>query len=468
MIIKSITLNNFKNYEGTQKFEFSKYNLISGDNGTGKSTLGLDSILFCIYGFSTQHLENIPNKKLKNKKCSVTVEIDNLKITRHIPTSIEIIEDGVEIQFPTNREAQKYLNEKFNNVEYFKRFRMLDVVKGVNILEQGQTALIKTLSQYNQEIINRIRQKLVSIKQEKDRYNKDKAVIYSLYPSDKRYEFLKQELQKQENKYTETQLEVDNNNRTFYGLTSKKSLIDKDITTFTNQQSKLTQNNKCYTCNQNISQPQKELLNKELSEKIVALSAQRVELLEQINLAFRDVNKTKELTEKIKERLKLIETLLHKLEVRLKQKEYIYTEKDVQIVQHAISELDIFSKEYLVKWISTLEPLINNIINIIGFQARFVIDKKGYIEVKLIKDNVEYDYSDLSSGQKLLMTVGFQLALLLEKGESGIIIADEGFGSLSEDNLNSLIEMIKLYPLQLIYIIHRVNHVPEDVKEICL
>ena len=54
MIIKSITLNNYRLYEGVNKISFEhnterNVHLICGENGFGKTTF-LHSLLWCLYG----------------------------------------------------------------------------------------------------------------------------------------------------------------------------------------------------------------------------------------------------------------------------------------------------------------------------------------------------------------------------------------------------------------------------------
>lgn len=468
MRVKKITLNDYKNFKGTNTFEFSDFNLISGENGAGKSTLGLDSILFCLYGYSRQKLEKLVNRSSESEKFSVTVEFDKYTITRKYPVDIIVLEDGKLIEFPTNREAQKFINDKFQPSESFRKFRMLDISKGINILEQGSTPLLKTLFQYHQDCINNIRTNLMAKKSNKEKFNKESSVLYTIYPSEKRYEFIKlkyNEIRKLSDEVTKETNKLQSN---YYSLTSQKSYHDNSKKELQKQKKNVQEKSACPVCKSNLSPESKTSICDSLDIKIVDLQTKSSSLVDTINQAMLEITNIQKRNEKFEAELRKLTNLKFKLETRIKQKDYIYTTKDVEILKRSVDALDKFSVEYVVKWIKGLEPIINDIIKIIDFKVEFKVDKKGNISINLFHEDNVYDYEDLSSGQRLLLTVGFQLAILLEKGEEGLLIADEGFSSLSEVNLDKLLEMIQSYPMQLIYIIHRINKVHENVKEIHL
>ena len=98
----------------------------------------------------------------------------------------------------------------------------------------------------------------------------------------------------------------------------------------------------------------------------------------------------------------------------------------------------------------------------------FKINDKGKFSITLQKESIEYDYKDLSTGQKLILQIAFKLALLLNKGETGLIIADEGLSSLANENLIYMLDMFDNYPFQLIYITHIPHNYPHGVKLIDL
>jgi len=178
------------------------------------------------------------------------------------------------------------------------------------------------------------------------------------------------------------------------------------------------------------------------------------------------LNYLKNLKENLYDKKLRINELILKLESRIKQKDYIYTDKDVLLYKKAIEELDLFCNNFITDWLKNFEPIINNIISKINFKVKFDFNKK--LDLKLIKDNQTYSYKELSTGQKLILSIAFKLAILLERNETGLIIADEGFSSLDYENLNYIVELFKGLPFQLVMMLHRYEDIPEEVNVIKL
>ena len=106
----------------------------------------------------------------------------------------------------------------------------------------------------------------------------------------------------------------------------------------------------------------------------------------------------------------------------------------------------------------------------LGFTVTFRVDAKNNFDIKLLNNNngTEFVYKELSNGQRLFVTVAFQLALLMEKNESGLVVADEGLSSLDGANLNIMLELFKNSPFQLIAIVHRFQTNDTSIKNIQL
>ena len=186
-----------------------------------------------------------------------------------------------------------------------------------------------------------------------------------------------------------------------------------------------------------------------------------------ISRHLRNVFKEKELNKRRERKQNLI-ILREKLNNRLKQKEYVYTTKDAILIKEAINYLDNFISFYMKEWLKHIEPIINSIITNIGFTISFIINDKKEFEFILTREDKQYKYKDLSNGEKLILSIAFQLSLLLEKNETGLIIADEGFSSLDEDNLNLVFDLFKNLPFQLLCIIHRIDDISINVNVINL
>ncbi len=461
MNLKKIILNDFKCFSGKNTFYFEKLNLIDGANGKGKTTLGKDSLLFALHGYNDQSLDKLVTKG--KKKCSVDIVFDNMTITRECPTKLTI--EGLE--FANNRETQKHLNKTFKDIDYFRKFRMLDLTQGINILEAGKTALTKTLLKFHQDYFNKIRVNLQAKKREREIYNKD-SIVYKYFPSEKRLNILNIAILDITERIYSLDGDIRNALQEHREVSIKESKKEQSRHSCRTAKENIMKDSKCPTCKRLMDKNLKVAMLNDINTELKELNEAIINLLPKVKDSkdlYNYLNNLK--NDIIKDKAKLSNLRL-KLETRIKQKEYKWTNKDILILKKAIEELDKFTSYYITEWIKVLEPIINNIINRIGFYINFIISSKGTLDISLTKDNKEYTYKDLSSGQKLIITIAFQIALLLEKGEEGLIVADEGFSSLDSENLNYVLELFKTLPFQLICMLHRVDNVPDGINIIRL
>lgn len=466
MVINRIFLHNFKNFTDKHKFTLEKINLVSGANGKGKSTLAVDSILFCLFGYYRLPLSELISKGLKQTTVSLELEHQNSNytITRTYPTSITIIQDGVELKLANNNEKQKELNKLFKDIDYFRKFRMIDITAGINFLEEGKISLQKTLVSFNENSLNDIREQLLKEKQKRETWNKDNINVSPLFPSETRKQILTTghiSIVKEE---VELSILIDQISSQLGSLISEQGKIQGERAILQQQANNLKRFNVCPTCTQTIGESLKEEAQNK-ADIIIQKTQDRLDIVSQnikkIQDHIQDIKTNLPMLSKHKEK---IQTLLYKLNTRISQKNYQYTTKDVELYKKAIQELDKFYGFYTNETVKTLEPIINNILSKIGFTLYFVLDAKGNLDIKLNKGTQEYCYKNLSNGQKLILSIAFQLALLLNNNEDGIIIADEGFGSLDSNNLNLVFELFNDLPFQLISIVHRMDNIPDGIN----
>jgi DNA repair exonuclease SbcCD ATPase subunit len=470
MIIKSLELHNFKGFKH-YKVDFSPITFIKGQNGIGKSTLGKEAHLFCVYGYiGKDKLIDLPNKDIKAKSCWVMEEIELngtlYRIKRSYPTKLEIWEDNLSLKFATNAEAQLRLKQLFGDVNKFKRFRMIDKNAGINFLEEGQVALKKTLFSVSQDKLNEMRDKLAKIKYERDMYNKDKLNASPHYPSEERLNTLELSVSKLKGKLTPLTREKNEFENDIRNYTRKQGQLEARKKTVTWEKNQLLEDKYCYACKQSLKKDNQEEMLKQRNEELISLNE---ELKQNIDI----IEESKEMLIQIQENYDTIypnitrlQNLIGKLETRIKQKAYKYNSADVEIVKKAIKELDNISSKCLVQSIEVLEPIINSVLEKINFKLRFDVNAKGKFALILEKDGIKYPYNALSDGQKLVLQVSFKLALMLEQGEEGLMIADEGFSSLDKENLLHILTIIGEFPIQLIFMLHSGLEMPEGIKTV--
>jgi len=471
MWIKVIKTNNFGGFSGEREFLIlDKINFVKGRNGAGKTTLSLLAPLFAIYGYSPKNLEQVPTKG--TSKCSVEIQLDHngkeYIIKREYPTKLTVLEDGIPLTQTTTKEKDKYLEGIFGSLDYFKKFRTIDKDEGINIVEEGNTKLRKTLFSIHEDFFNSIRAKLQENKRKKEIYNKD-ALVYKHSPSKNRLTILAEGLITNNDKIEELDGSLENARKDLDNVMRTRGTIDGSRNYLLSRKVKTQElHNLCPTCTQTISFEIKQKLLTELNQHLSKLDIDQANMEKMLGERKDVYEILNNLRLKYMQHNQKLEGLRLRLLTSIKQAEYKYTEKDVLVVKEAIAELDRFASSYLTDYIKNLEPIINSILVKIGFSINFELDDKGKFDFVLFKDNVKYYRDDLSTGQKLILQIAFKLAILLERGEYGIIIADEGMSSLDKENLLYIIDMFSNFNFQLIFVIHNVEDVPSYVKSINL
>jgi len=472
MFVKNIKLNNFKNFIHHEE-NFEKLVFIKGKNGTGKTTLTLDAILFVLYGYSIgTKLANLPNKS-NNKECEVEITLTHKNnqyiMVRKYPTSLQVFKNEKEEHFNTASEAQNYIDNLFGDRKEFLQFRIADAYsKESSILDAGQTAFKSILLHGSESIFNSMRKELNSIKRNREIYNKDNLNIEKYYPSLKRLNIVKAYLDMSSTENSSLRRSYELLRADMTKTSNRVSNTLNDINRNKANKSKVINKKKCYVCNNELSEKQKK-------ELIEALEKENLKLGEDYECYRLELDCYKEeLTENEKElqvaneKINRIRELKYKLEYRIKQKEYVYSTNDVDIAKKSIKLLDLVSSKYLIQKIGNLEPLINSIINKINFKIKILLDSSNKVMIKLYKEKNEYDYQELSTGQKLILQIAFKVAMLMQKDSTGIIIADEGLSSLDRENLDHILSIFYDLPFQVFFVIHNLENINSDVQIINL
>lgn len=472
MIIKRIKLTNFKNFRQKEVF-LSNMTFIKGKNGSGKTTLALESILFALWGYTPKEsLKDLPTRNVA-KSCSIEVEIHHngkeYKIIRNYPTKLEVMESNKLLQFANNTEAQSYINRLFGDRIQFQKFRMVDAyTKETNFLEEGQTTLKRIIFSVSEDIFNNMRKNLTQLKHEREIFNKDGAVVYTHHPSEKRLQLISNKINELDIQIMELRKCIQDFESDYYTLERNIGKLEGEKEVVKSRRDKLLKNPECYACKQSIPENTQKRLLTETGELIQKVNNQIGKKLPEMTSVKEIIASHRKLIDKVSLRKNELKELKMKLEARIKQKDYKYTTKDVLIAKKAIEELDRLSTYYLTESIKILEPIINNILNKIGFGVKFEITEKGKFAIRLQKGDIVYKYKDLSTGEKLILQIAFKLALLLERGEEGIMVADEGMSSLDRENLLHVLSIFENMPFQLVFVIHNLEEVPENIKTINL
>jgi hypothetical protein len=142
-------------------------------------------------------------------------------------------------------------------------------------------------------------------------------------------------------------------------------------------------------------------------------------------------------------------------------KDYKYTKCDILIYDEAIKVLDSFAGEYIKEWLSSLQIIINNLLQPINISIEFSADK-DFLKVKDNEQILKYD--QLSTGQRCFLSVIFKLAILMQQNKTGVILMDDGLNNLDNINLTNLINICKTLPFQIIAVYQSRVEI-EDIKQ---
>jgi DNA repair exonuclease SbcCD ATPase subunit len=475
MILNSIKVTDYRQFKGEHLFTFDKITLVKGANGSGKSNLARKAPLLGLYGYrGSDNLDEIATRGL-SKTCEIALNItknnNTYEITRKIPTnvSIKVNNELVSFKEKNSTEAKEYISKYFHDADYFKKFRLIDAYdKDTNFLKDGTSTIKKILFSLYNDKINNIKQRLLTEKRLRENFCISQTA-YKHYPSEKRLAVLKAGEQKYNilaSKYNKTVRDL---SYTKERLRSQIGALTERIEYARNQIEKTQTQDKCPSCWQTITQTMKTDIIVAKNQTIKESISSKNVLVREFNALNKEYAVAQRKYEKVLRIVSKIQTLMTKLQGRMRQKEYKYTEQDIITVKQALTTVDQFGSFYLTKTLSILKPIINSVLSKINHELDFIYTETGDFEIILKKnDGSLWKYKDLSTGQELMLQIAFKMALLLERGEEGLLIADEGFGALDADNLSHIITLIDSMPFQLVFILHNFTDVPSNIKVIDL
>ncbi len=458
MIIKSLKVNNLQLFKSAE-LSFDKINIFSGKNldnpgesgnASGKTTIALTPILFALYGYTTEGtlLKDLIRFDEKETTVELEIEKDNklFRIVRKVPTSLQIFQDGKELEFNTPTIAQRFIDETFGNKDFFRQYRCCDSKNGIDVLSLGIVSLRKTLMQFIEDIFTQVRNKLLAQKNEREKYSVDKK-LYKHYLSTKRKEILEKGIKELQ----DNGKELRNLGKEAQGTISKVNgeiSAKQRIVSYKESEIKKAEAGICPILKSSCDRIGKKLTaaDKEKSlQEMKQLNTEIASLKESIT-ADQDYLEDLEMQrQELDYKIENARKKLMRLESAFQFKDYKYTKADIIIYDEAIKVLDTFAGVYIQQWLSSLTTIINNLLKSINISVEFTNDK-SFLNVYDNGQILKYDL--LSTGQKIFLGVIFKLAILLEKNLSGIVIMDDGLNDLDYINFDYLVEIIRTLPFQ--------------------
>jgi len=467
MIINSLYLKNIRSFEEAE-LTFVKSNFITGwnydtedGNGVGKSTI-IIGLLMLLGGskFADINLSKFIKDGEDSAILNGVIEIgkDIIEIERVLKvkgtSTLKIKINGEDPECVSPKIYQDKIFEYIGSPENFKKFRIIDASSGINILDFSSGQLRKTLMGICQDKFDGVRKKILDKKNMYEKFN-TRAVIYKHASSMKRSEVLESAIKHLDTtKLNSLMRKIQDFQMEKNKLLTEKGKVFQVYDIKSRQISKLTSLGKCPSCFQIVPEEHKTNICKELQVELHQSIDDINKLVVDLKMYDEIIQQEEKNKSKVYERKQKLNGLKSKLQVRLSQKDYKYTDEDVEIAKQAIDMIDAFGNFYVMEWVKVIEPIVNSYIVQLGMEISFVPDEKGNIEVSIKRNNRDYTYDMLSQGEKIFISAIFKIALLMERQESGLMLADEAFNSLSGENLNRILEVISNLPVQLLCISH--------------
>ena len=478
MIVEKLFVQNLQLIKSAQ-VDFDKINIISGinkdnpsesGNGSGKSTLILRAILFALYGFVEEGLTLKDLIRFGERECSIelycSLNGEYYHIVRKIPTELQIFRNNNEIQANTNTIKQEIINEKFGDVKFFRQYRCVDLKNGINVLDMGIVSLRKTLMAFMEDYFSNIRKNLLAKKVERERYSINKK-LYKHYLSEKRLDLLNASLSEMNSQIIESKNSIRDTQKSISKVDGEIS-AKKRIIEYKQNESKKAEEGICPILRTSCDRIGKKMTTADkskLNQEVVQLNHE-IEQLKSSTEGDNDYLADLEMQlQEVEESKQKINEKLMRLKGAFQFADYKYTKADIVIYDEAIKILDLFAGEYIKTWLESLQIIINNLLQSINISIEFVANK----DFLLIMDNGQLlKYDQCSSGQKCFLNVIFKLAILMHQNKAGILLWDDGLGSIDFTNLTNLITICQGLPFQIIGIYQNYNNEIENVKQIVI
>jgi hypothetical protein len=375
---------------------------------------------------------------------------------------LQVFLNDKEIQANTATIKQKFIDEQFGDVNFFRQYRCVDLKNGINVLDLGIVSLRKTLMGFIEGIFTEIRTRLLAQKVERERYSIDKK-LYKHYLSVKRLDILNASLDEMKKDYEKFEKEKSTQQGIINQIKSEISSREK-IIYYKQQEMKKVDEGICPVLKIKCEKiaPKNKTPNLDMTKEIDIIKEEINNYKKQLESEIESIDYYDDTLSSLRQKENKVREKLLRLKGAFQFKDYKYTKADIIIYDEAIKVLDTFAGEYIKDWLGSLSIILNNLLNPLNIKIEFTADKDF---IKVFDNEQILKYDQLSTGQRCFLGTVFKLAILLQQNKTGIILLDDGLNNLDLINFKNLINIAKTLPFQLIAVYQGYDNSLEDVKQ---
>lgn len=506
MILKSIEWRNFKSYSNIPtiiNFDSNhSVNLITGDNGTGKSSIE-EVIKYTLYGKLDNFTNSdIPNRINKNFYSKIEIDCDghDIIIERGLsPTIFAVSIDGERIDTAGKTNVQNMLEETYFKMPYsvFSNTLVLSVntfKSLINLSAADKRSIIDKIFKFEEYniLLKMAKEEYKGVSENINRNEGSIRYSYNIKQNYKRQiEDIKQnEVSQEEIDELQSKLEeLDKLYQDKLNMISKLQDMEKQLTSdmsenagqfrelnmYINQideKINLIDSGKCPTCGSNLHtddflQEREKLLEEKnehvkkleklkeihnsITSKIKALQKKETQFKNEVR-EYRISDIKSDLKYKISMKGKSVEPIiklkndLHQDMLRLKKEyeELVKEKTTLDMIMMIFGEGGI-RKTIMSKNIPIINKIMSDTIKSMGLNYEVTFDES--FDSKITENGYNIKYSTLSTGEKIKIDFSCIVTIIkflkLHHGDSNLLFLDELFSNIHVNGVSFMIDILK-------------------------
>ena len=456
--------------------------------GIGKSALK-EAVLFALYGKTNVNLSDLIKKG--EDKCTVALDFEvgdhYIELIRSYKntSTLDIKVDGKNVLYSTVREKQSYLEELIG-LDYngCVNFSIFDAVRFEDLSSLSSSEIIRLLQLlFNYNKFNKTLENLKDSHRQKDNLLTQLQNRKTHYFSEKRLQTLHLKIERLSSYLSIEQTKIGVLNNLRRTLSNKQAsnitIIDKNKRLVGWIMSKT----QCPTC------------SKPLDNKVQILNSFQSEINQSANDNFLLSNRLKKVDNALQVKSEIVQQINSSIvkanvwlsKLRGAQQETLditNIEKERDKYKKAIEVLKKFELYVMEHYINYLEKIINEYLEpLIDIRCKLSFLNQGVVTTrsvdkfymklyrhesfqnKFTKDFVlkehEYNFTSLSSGERMLVSYAFKLAINALNFKDTFLFIDEGLSRLDISDRNKLIQLLQFSPFNQIFVISHDGQIPD-------